>query len=160
MGVGGDDYLQWNVRGISDKLRRKAKIQKIENILENASKIKILNLQETHLMSEEDEPPSFKKLKHIFHIVHSFAPLTDRGAGICIFVNKTENIMIQEVLLEGRLIYLKLENKAFLSHLYKFAGKYETRGLIVNSVLVPIKYDQVWLTKKKNTRVEMIFNND
>ena len=76
-------------------------------------------------MSEEDEPPSFKKLKHIFHIVHSFAPLTDRGAGICIFVNKTENIMIQEVLLEGRLIYLKLENKAseVVRNIFSFYGK-------------------------------------
>ena len=105
MGVSGEEYVQWNVRGISDKARRKNKLQKIENILEKVSKIKILNLQETHLTSEQDEPPSFKKLKHIFHIVHSYAPLNDRGAGKCIFVNKTENIMIQEELLEGRYIF-------------------------------------------------------
>ena len=81
MGVGGDEYIQWNVRGISDKVRRKAKLQKIESLVDNASKIKILNLQETHLMTEEDVPPSFKKLKHIFHIIQSFAPLNDRGSG-------------------------------------------------------------------------------
>ena len=114
MGAGRKEYVQWNVRGISDKARRKNKLQKIENILEKVSKIKILNLQETHLISEQDEPPSFKKLKHIFHIVHSYAPLNDRGAGICIFVNKTENIMIQEELLEGRLMYLKIVNKVKL----------------------------------------------
>ena len=125
MGAGGEEYVQWNVRGISDKARRKNKLQKIENILEKVSKIKILNLQETHLTSEQDEPPSFKKLKHIFHIVHSYAPLNDRGAGICIFVNKTENIMIQEELLEGRLIYLKLENNASkeVKNIFSFYGK-------------------------------------
>jgi len=125
MGVGGDDYIQWNIRGIADKARRKQKIQKVDNILDKVSQIKILNLQETHLISEEDEPPSFKKLKHIFHIVHSFAPLNDRGAGICMFVNKTENIMIQEELLEGKLIYLKLENNASkeVKNIFSFYGK-------------------------------------
>ena len=102
MGFSGEEYVHWNVRGIADKARRKAKIQKIESILEKVSKIKILNLQETHLCTEEDEPPSFKKLKHIFHIVHSYAPVSDRGAGICMFVNKTEHIMIQEELLHCR----------------------------------------------------------
>ncbi len=57
-------------------------------------------------------------------------------------------------------ISIKLENNAFLSHLYKFEGEYETKGLIVNNALVPIKYNQIWLTKKKKTRVEMIFEND
>ena len=125
MGVGGDEYIQWNVRGISDKVRRKAKLLKIESLVDNASEIKILNLQETHLMIEEDVPPSFKKLKHIFHIVQSFAPLTDRGAGICIFVNKTENIMIQEELLKGRLVYLKLQNKASeeCKNIFSFYGR-------------------------------------
>ena len=125
MGFSGEEYVHWNVRGIADKARRKAKIQKIESILEKVSKIKILNLQETHLCTEEDEPPSFKKLKHIFHIVHSYAPKSDRGAGICMFVNKTENIMIQEELLEGRLVYLKLENKACeeVKNIFSFYGK-------------------------------------
>ena len=125
MGVGGEEYIQWNLRGIADKARRKAKIQKIENILEKVSRIKILNLQETHLISDADVPPSFKKVKHIFHIIHSFASMNDRGAGICIFVNKTENIMIQEELLEGRLIYLRLQNKASeeTKNIFSFYGK-------------------------------------
>ena len=125
MGLGGDEYIQWNVRGIADKVRRKAKIQKIESILEQASKVKILNLQETHLSLQEDEPPSFKKLKHIYHIVHSFAPINDRGAGICIFVNKTENIVIQEELLEGRLVYLSLKSEASeeSKNIFSFYGK-------------------------------------
>ena len=41
------------------------------------------------------------------------------------FVNKTENIMIQEELLGGRLIYLKLENKASeeIKNIFSFYGK-------------------------------------
>ena len=125
MGVSGEENIQWNLRGIADKTGRKANIQKIESILDKVSRIKILNLQETHLTSEIDEPPSFKKLKHIFHIVHSFASINDRGAGICIFVNKTENIMIQEELLGGRLVYLRLQNKASeeIKNIFSFHGK-------------------------------------
>ena len=59
----------------------------------------------------------------MFHIVHSFAPINDMGAGI--FVNKTENIMIQEELLEGRLVYLRLKNNASeeIKNIFSFYGK-------------------------------------
>lgn len=57
-------------------------------------------------------------------------------------------------------ISIKLENNKFLSHLYKFEGEYEAKGLIVNNALFPIKYNQTWLTKKKKTKVEMIFDKD
>jgi exonuclease III len=125
MGVSGDEYSQYNIRGIADKLRRKPKIDKLESLLEKPNTIKLLNIQETHLTSIEDEPPSFKKFKHIFHIIHSFAPLNDRGSGICIFLNKTENIMIQEDLLQGRLLYLSVKNIASeeIRNIFSFYGK-------------------------------------
>ena len=75
MGASGDEYSQYNVRGIGDKARRKPKLAKIDSLLDKPTSVKILNIQETHLTSIEDEPPSFKKFKHIFHIIHSFAPL-------------------------------------------------------------------------------------
>ena len=106
----GDDYLQWNIRGIKDVLRRNNKIDKVINLLETPSKIKVLNLQETHLMSPEDTPPPFKNFEHLFHIINNFATPEDRAAGICMFINKTENILIQENLLRGRLTYLQLCN--------------------------------------------------
>ena len=125
MGVSGDEYYQCNIRGLADKVRRKPKIDKIESLLEKPNTLKILNIQETHITSIVDEPPSFKKFKHIFHIIHSFAPLNDRGAGICIFVNKTENIMIQEELLQGRLLYLSVKNIATeeIRNIFSFYGK-------------------------------------
>ena len=121
----GDDYLQWNIRGIRDKARRGDKIDKIVNILENAGRIKILNIQETHLLSTEDEPSSFKHFKHLFHIIHNFSATDDRGAGICIFINKTEIIEIHEDLIKGRLTYLKLCNTATgkIKNIFSYYGK-------------------------------------
>lgn len=45
----GDDYLQWNIRGLKDEVGRKGKVDKVLHLIENPSKIKILNIQETHL---------------------------------------------------------------------------------------------------------------
>jgi len=55
---------------------------------------------------------------------------------------------------------LKLEDKGFFSGIYKFNGKYETSGLIVNNSLKPIKYKQTWITKKKERKVIISFNGD
>ena len=57
-------------------------------------------------------------------------------------------------------ISIKLEDGGFLSHLYNFKGEYRASGYIINNNLVPIKYNQIWLTKKKKTKVNIIFDND
>lgn len=82
-------------------------------------------------MSIEDEPSQFRNYYHIFHIVHNFAPSHDRSAGICIFVNKTENILIQKNLLEGRLIYIKLKNLATedIKNIFSYYGKSRNTAL-------------------------------
>tara|TARA_Y100000294_G_scaffold22121_1_gene18724 strand:+ start:59 stop:757 length:699 start_codon:yes stop_codon:yes gene_type:complete len=56
-------------------------------------------------------------------------------------------------------ILIKLKNKGFLSKLYKFEGSYETSGSVVKGSLVPTKYKQFWLTKKKTREVEISFND-
>ena len=121
----GDEYLQWNIRGIKDVLRRNDKIDKVINLLEIPSKIRVLNLQETHLMSPEDTPSQFKNFEHLFHIINNFATPDDRAAGICMFVNKTESILIQEHLLGGRLTYIQLcstvDNK--IKNIFSYYGK-------------------------------------
>ena len=121
----GDEYLQWNIRGIKDVLRRKEKVNKVINLIENPSKIKILNLQETHLMSTEDIPSPFKNFEHLYHIINNFAITDDRAAGISIFVNKTENILCQENIIRGRLTYLQLSNTANneVRNLFSYYGK-------------------------------------
>ena len=121
----GDDYLQWNIRGIQDKERRKGKIDKIVTILSDACALKVLNIQETHLVSTEDEPSSFRNFRHLFHIIHNFAPPEDIGSGITIFINKTENIVCQENLIRGRLSYIKLCNVASnkIQNIFSYYGK-------------------------------------
>ena len=44
---------------------------------------------------------------------------------------------------------LILEDKGFFSGIYKFNGKYEVSGLIINNSLRPFEYQQAWITKKK-----------
>ena len=56
-------------------------------------------------------------------------------------------------------ILIRLESKGFLSKLYKFEGSYEVDGSVVRGSLMPLKYKQSWLTKKKRREVEITFNN-
>jgi len=70
----------------------------------------LINLQETHLQSNEDIPQKFFEYKHIFHIIPSFASPQDSGSGILIFVNKVEDIIIQKKLVKGRIVILKIRN--------------------------------------------------
>ena len=127
--MSGSDFLQWNIRGLNDKSRRKNKVDKIINILENATRLNILNIQETHLQTTDDEPSSFKNFSHIYTIIHSFAPLDDRGAGICLFVNKTDDILISETLIQGRLVYVKIKNLATneVKNVFSYYGKSTNR---------------------------------
>ena len=105
----GDDYLQWNIRGLLDRNRLHDKVEKVVSFLEKPCNLKILNIQETHLITTEDEPSAFRNFEHLFHIIHNHATPDDRSAGICIFINKTEDILLQQNLIEGRLTYLKLK---------------------------------------------------
>lgn len=126
----GSDFVQWNIRGINDKSRRRNKVDKIISMLENATRLKLLNIQETHLQSTDDEPSSFRNFCHLYNIIHSYAPHDDRGAGICIFVNKTDNILVSETLLQGRLLYLKLQHVATqkVTNVFSYYGKSTNRS--------------------------------
>ena len=56
-------------------------------------------------------------------------------------------------------ILIRLKSKGLLSKLYKFEGSYEAYGNVVGGSLIPLKYKQFWLTKKKEREVEITFNN-
>ena len=56
-------------------------------------------------------------------------------------------------------ISIILKDKGFLSGVYKFNGKYETRGLIFNNSLIPLEYKQNWITRKKERNVNIVFKN-
>ena len=57
------------------------------------------------------------------------------------------------------IISIILEDKGFLSSVYKFNGKYETSGFIFNNSLKPVEYKQNWFTKKKKRNVNIVFKN-
>ena len=92
----GGEYIHWNVRGINDKSRRSGKINKIISLLQKPKGTELINLQETHLQTNEDIPQKFFEYKHLFHIIPSFASPQDSGSGILIFVNKAEEIILQK----------------------------------------------------------------
>ena len=56
-------------------------------------------------------------------------------------------------------VLIRLKSKGFLSRLYKFEGSYEVDGNVVGGSLMPLKYKQFWLTKKKRREVEITFDN-
>lgn len=56
-------------------------------------------------------------------------------------------------------ILIRLKSKGFLSKLYKFEGNYEVDGSIVKGSLIPLKYKQFWLTKKKKRKVKIAFRD-
>ena len=74
--------------------------------------------------------PHHLGILNIYNIIHSCAPHDDRGSGICIFVNKTENILASEILLQGRLVYLKLECIAtnVVTNVFSYYGKSTNRS--------------------------------
>ena len=106
----GGEYIHWNVRGINDKSRRSGKINKIISLLQKPKGTELINLQETHLQSNDDIPQKFFEYKHLYHIIPSFASPQDSGLGILIFVNKAEEIILQKELVKGRIIILKIRN--------------------------------------------------
>ena len=56
-------------------------------------------------------------------------------------------------------ILIRLKSKGLLSKLYKFEGSYEVDGSVVGGSLMPLKYKQFWLTKKKRREVEIAFHD-
>ena len=121
----GEEYIHWNVRGINDKLRRKGKVSKIISLIQKTQDTVLINLQETHLQSNEDIPPKFFEYKHLYHIIPSHATPTDIGSGILMFVNKREEIIFQEDLVKGRILILKISNIATkeIKTIVSFYGK-------------------------------------
>ena len=103
--------IQWNVRGLKQESISFHKVKKCVSILENVQNTHVLNLQETHLISDREIPKKFHNFDHLYHVLSSHATEHDKGAGILLFINKTEDILESENLHPGRLLYTKTKNK-------------------------------------------------
>ena len=115
----------WNIRGLKSPSSSFQKVKKLTTKLEDVQKLSVLNVQETHLLNDNEIPQRLKNFDHLYHIVPSHACQNDKGAGILIFINKTEDIIETEELVPGRLVYVKYQNKntSEIKNLFSFYGK-------------------------------------
>ena len=81
------------------------------------------------------------------------------------YLVKTRGITIGELtwdLFTNEEIYkleITLKNKGVFSKIYSFDGKYSSSGTILNKMLIPKTYKQIWITKKKKREVNIKFDN-
>ena len=105
------DIIQWNIRGLKVGVNSFFKTKKCISKLENVQKTKILSVQETHLISDEEIPKRLSNFDHLYHILATHATPDDKGAGIILFINKTEVLVTTEELHPGRLLFAQVQNK-------------------------------------------------
>ena len=133
------DIVHLNVNGLKCKRgpNIKAKLDNISSILENVNSTWILNLQETHLHNESENPMFFELYNHLYNFVRTNASTTDPAAGIILCVKKSMEIISQEILEEGRLLYIKIKNIAneetfYIFSFYGYSGNHtKTNSLIL-----------------------------
>ena len=120
-----ESIVHWNVRGLKTESNSFHKTKKSISKLENVQNTLLFNLQETHLRSDEEIPRKLKNLYNLYHILPAHATETDKGAGIILFVNKTEVILNTEILYPGRLLYAKIRNRTTsqTKNIFSFYGK-------------------------------------
>ena len=116
-----DEVYHWNINGLKcrNSPNYSDKIKQICSILETQSTF-TLNLQETHLARENEQPSFINTYKHLFHFEKTFSRLNDSYSGIMMCIRKTESIMETDILEEGRLLYIKIKNQASeeITHLF------------------------------------------
>ena len=118
------DIIQYNVRGLKSIDTRQNKVNNIVNLL-SSSDTKFVSLQETRLSERTQIPRQFLHWEHIYHIFLCGATESDPGSGILIFVKKTEEILKESVLFEGRLAHVQTRNlvTGYITNFFSFYGK-------------------------------------
>ena len=145
------EIIHWNLKGIKTKSNRNyvKKIEIVNDFLENPQQILLLNLQETHLRNEGEIPSKWKEFDHLYSIISTFAQDDDTFAGITIFINKTFEIIKSEILIEGRVMLIKVKNKAsseilhFISVYGRASGDIELRKDIIGKIIDKLKVDKI-----------------
>ena len=135
-----ESILHWNVRGLKQESNSFHKIKKCVSFLENVQNTHVFNLQETHLISDSEIPKKFHNFDHLYHVLSSHATEQDKGAGIILFINKTEDILESECLHPGRLLYTKTKNKTSgdIKNVFSFYGKSHTSKYNIINMLAKI----------------------
>lgn len=108
------EILHWNINGLKNKRSPKYcnKTDTINGILENCSSTRILNIQETHFSEDSDLLSLSRNYDHIYNYINTNAPREDSFSGIIIFIHNSDEILAHAILEPGRLVYVKIQNKA------------------------------------------------
>ena len=149
--------IHWNVKGL--KVVNYEKVKKCCSILEQAQNVLFLNLQETHLECDNDIPRKLLNFSHLYHLVSSHANEDDRGAGILLFINKTEEILSTENIFPGRLLYAKTRNKAtgIERNIFSFYAKSHAHTNEIKGYMSAI-YDRVFSQDLRGIMIAGDFN--
>ena len=97
-------------------------------------------MQETRLNEYKQIPSTLLDYKHLYHINFCGATNEDPGSGILIFVKKTEDILKEAILVQGRLTYIQTKNKVTgnVSNLFSFYGKSNVSEAYANMLISKI----------------------
>ena len=135
------DIVHININGLKCKRSQtyKGKCDTISSILENINSTCILNIQETHLFNESEIPQIFNLYEHTFHIISTYGKVEDPAAGITLCVKKTMEVIVCEILEDGRLLYIKIKNTSnnevyHVFSLYGNSGNYGKINLLITKL--------------------------
>jgi exonuclease III len=112
-----------NIRGLNcDK--KNDKVDSICNELDKPQ-TKILNIQESRVKDSNKCLSLFRDYTNNYHMFCSNASNEDAGSGILLFVKKTEEIISQISIVEGRLLFIRIKNKVTEQeyNIFSFYGK-------------------------------------
>ena len=121
-----DHIVHLNIRGLnSDK--KKEKLGIICKELEKPQ-TKILNIQETRIKDTNVFIKNFDDYLINYNFYFSNATDDDAGGGILIFIKKTEEIISQSSIINGRLLYVRIKNNVSGEefNIFSFYGKSNT----------------------------------
>ena len=118
------DIIQFNVRGLKTVELRKKKVDFISKILDEQNTI-FLSLQETRLTEYDQIPTKIIHYEHLYHIIFCGATNDDPGSGILIFIKRTEEVLKNSNLIQGRLAHVQTKNKVTgnVLNFFSFYGK-------------------------------------
>ena len=122
----GGDFVHFNIRGLNTDTNTN-KSDFIQNEL-NKSTTKVVNIQETRISTPEKIDTLVNTNSNVFNCFSSNATVNDTGAGILLFVRKTEDILETSNLIPGRLLFVKIKNKVteMVLNLFSLYGKSNT----------------------------------
>lgn len=116
------EIIHWNICGLKSKKSQhyKDKIDTLSALLERIESTLILNIQETHISKKEELPNIIRNYKHLYNFQISNAPENDTYSGIILGIRKTERIISSEILENGRLIFVKVQNEGsnIVTHIF------------------------------------------